>query len=206
VKPSGDPRRLHGASFEDQRSFLIEAVLANPVANQVLHRARQLELPDHALMAGAVYQAVWNALTGRDPAYGVNDYDLAYYDASDLGTDSEQAVIDRCAAAFADLDADVEVCNQARVHIWFSKKYKIERAPLQNTEEAVRHFASKTHAAALRYDHDFEIELLAPYGLDALFSLNVSPLPGLAGAEAWNAKCGKQKALWPEIEFQTIDA
>jgi hypothetical protein len=205
VKPVNDPRRLHGAPFEDQRAFLVDAVLANRLAGQVLQRARRLNLPDHALMAGAVYQAVWNALTGRDPAYGVNDYDLAYFDASDLSAEAEQAVIDRSAAAFARLDADVELCNQARVHIWFSKKYDIERAPLIDTEDAVRHFASKTHAAALRYNENSEIELLAPFGLDELFSLAVKPLPNLAGADSWNAKCAKQKVLWPEIDFQTID-
>jgi hypothetical protein len=205
VRPTDDPKRLADAAFEDQRSFLIEAVLANPMAKEILQRARGLNLPDHALMAGAVYQAVWNALTGRDPAYGINDYDLAYFDASDLSTRAEQMVIDRSGAAFADLDAEVELCNQARVHIWFSKKYNIERAPLKNTEDAVRHFASKTHAAALRYNEEFEIELLAPYGLKALFSLKVTPMPGLAGANAWNAKCAKQKALWPEIDFQVID-
>ena len=29
---------------------------------------------------GAVYQPVWNALTGRAPDYGIKDYDLCYFD------------------------------------------------------------------------------------------------------------------------------
>jgi hypothetical protein len=71
-------------------------------------------------MSGAVYQRVLNALTGRPPDYGVRDYDLGYFDASDISYDAEDAVIRRVAAAFLEpLRSTVEVRNQARVHVWF---------------------------------------------------------------------------------------
>lgn len=196
-----DPRRLVHASPAEQRAFLIDAVLADPVNAAVLERAYELGLPDHALMAGSLYKAVWNALTGRAPGHGVNDYDVAYFDDSDLGFEAEDAVIRRCAPVFADLPAEVEICNQARVHIWFSKKFGVEREPLVDTADAVRHFASKTHAVALRWRAPGEMDVLAPFGLDALFSLRVEPMPGIANPDGWNQKIAEQAVLWPEIDF-----
>jgi|GEM_PF-2772185 len=49
----------------EQAAFVIDAVMADPLAVTVLQRAHGLGLPDWALMAGAVYKAVWNAQTGR---------------------------------------------------------------------------------------------------------------------------------------------
>ena len=44
---------------------------------------------------------------------------------SDLSWEGENRVIRRCAAAFADLDADVQVRNQARVHLWYPEKFGV---------------------------------------------------------------------------------
>jgi len=57
-------------------------------------------------------------LTGRGPDYGIKDYDLGYYEASDISYEAEDAVIRRVAAAFAPpLREMVEVRNQARVTV-----------------------------------------------------------------------------------------
>tara|TARA_R110002095_G_scaffold39959_6_gene37049 strand:+ start:345 stop:950 length:606 start_codon:yes stop_codon:yes gene_type:complete len=199
-----DPHRLAHASFAEQRAFLVEAVAANSLAMTVLERAQAMGLPDHGLMAGAVYQAVWNALTGRDPAFGVNDYDLGYYDASDLGEAAEDVVIKAGEVVFGDLDAIVEIRNQARVHLWFGAKHGVTRAPLTSTTDAVAHFASHTHAVAVRLDAAGEMEVLAPFGLEQLFSLHVRPVEALADRVGWNAKCERQHKLWPEISFDRV--
>jgi hypothetical protein len=196
-----DPRRLAKAPETDQRAFVIEAALANATARAVLERARELALPDWALMAGAVYQAVWNRLTGRPANYGVNDYDLAYCDPSDLTAEGEAAIVDQAGRAFSDIDAEVEVCNQARVPIWFSAKYGVPRTPIHSTEDAVKDFASLTHAVAIRLAEDGTPEIIAPYGFDELFSLVVKPVPDISTPDHWNAKIARQKKLWPEIEF-----
>ena len=199
-----DPLRLAKASHADRLAFVAQAVAADPVAVRVLEIARSLDLPDHALMAGAVYKAVWNALTGRPPGFGVNDYDLAYFDGSDLSWEAEGRVIRNARPAFADTGVEVEVCNQARVHIWFSAKFGIDRAPLQDTEDALRHFASLSHAVAVRMNASGGLDVLAPLGLDELFSLHVRPCPGLADPAGWNAKCEIQAVLWPELTFELL--
>ena len=199
-----DPTRLSGADFEEQRAFLIEAVLAESGACAVLSRAATMGMPDWALMAGAIYKPVWNALTGRDPAFGINDYDLAYCDPDDLSWEGEDVWIRRGEAVFAGIPREVEIRNQARVPIWFSKKFGVERAPIRSTEEAVSQFASKSHAIGLRLDADGQPELIAPYGLEELFSGTIRPLPGLADPAGWNCKCAENRRNWPEIAFEDV--
>ena len=50
---------------------LIEIVRADAGLMHVLSVMRDLNLPDWRLFSGAVYQAVWNAQTGRATGYGV---------------------------------------------------------------------------------------------------------------------------------------
>ena len=87
---------------------------------RVLLTVPALDLPDWLVMSGAVYQRVLNARTKRPPDYGVRDYDLGYFDASDISYEAEDGVIRRVAGAFDEpLRGVVEVRNQARVHVWF---------------------------------------------------------------------------------------
>lgn len=183
----------------DRPAFLIDAVRADPIADAVLTRAGALCLSDWALSAGAVYQNVWNALTGRPPGYGIKDYDLAYFDDSDLSFEAEDAVITRCAAAFADLPKPVEVRNQARVHLWFEDRFGYAKSPYRSTADGISNYASPAHMAGLRREADGGHVLLAPRGLEALFAMEMTP----AHAEAWTPdfleKVRRLQALWPEM-------
>jgi uncharacterized protein len=71
---------------------------ATPQLMQVLRVVRSLELPDWLVFSGAVYQPVFNHLTGRALDHGIKDYDLAYFDGSDLSYEAEDVVIRRVAA------------------------------------------------------------------------------------------------------------
>jgi len=66
------------------RQRLTAILRATPPLMRVLTVARRLCLSDWLMFSGAVYQPVLNHLTGRPLDYGIKDYDLAYFDASDL--------------------------------------------------------------------------------------------------------------------------
>src|SRR5256885_7949256 len=105
------------ASESELRERLTAILCATPPLMRVLSVARHLCLPDWLVFSGAVYQPVLNQITGRPLDYGIKDYDLGYFDASDLSYDAEDAVIRRVKAAFDEpLRSMVEVRNQARVH------------------------------------------------------------------------------------------
>lgn len=90
-------RRVEASETELVGKFT--AILhATPSLMRVLRVARGLDLPDWLVFSGAAYQPVLNHLTGRAPDYGVKDYDLAYFDGSDLSSEAEDAIIRlRCA-------------------------------------------------------------------------------------------------------------
>ena len=121
------------------RGRLTAILLATPSLLRVLAVARRLCLPDWLVFSGAVYQPVLNHLTGRPLDYGIKDYDLGYFDGSDLSYEAEDAVIRRVKAAFDEpLRSMVEVRNQARVHLWFEGKFSEPYGPLSSTAEGFR--------------------------------------------------------------------
>ena len=128
---------------EDLKARLESVVRATPSLMHVLAKARDLALPDWLIFSGAIYQPVLNHLTGRDPDYGIKDYDLGYFDPSDTSYEAEDVVIRRVADAFAQPFKEmVEVRNQARVHLWFEDKFREPYAPLTSSEEALSRFTT----------------------------------------------------------------
>lgn len=167
---------------------------------QVLRTARDLALPDWLVFSGAVYQRVLNHLTGRDIDYGIKDYDLGYFDASDVSYEAEDVVIRRVAAAFEPpLREMVEVRNQARVHLWFEGKFGEPYAPLASSGEALERFVSPLFAVGVRLEPDDRLTVMAPFGLDDLFAMRLRPNPWRkTGGFARTA--ASASARWPEIE------
>ena len=134
---------------------LEEIVRTGPTLMRVLTFARDLDLPDWLIFSGAVYQRVLNHLTGRDLDYGIKDYDLVYFDASDISYEAEDAAIRRAAAAFEPPLRDlVEVRNQARVHLWFEAKFGEPYGPLSGTAEAITRFVTPLNAVGVRLERD----------------------------------------------------
>jgi hypothetical protein len=166
---------------------------------QLLSAARHLCLPDWLVFSGAVYQPVLNHLTRRPLDYGIKDYDLGYFDDSDLSYEAEDAVIRRVEAAFDEpLRSMVEVRNQARVHLWFETKFSEPYGPLSSTAEALQRFASATFAVGVRLESDDRLHIEAPFGLADLFALRLRPNPrrktvGFARTAA------DVRRRWPEV-------
>ena len=101
----------------NQTEFLA-AALRNPVNAAISDELFRLALPDAWLVSGCLVQSVWNGLTHRALDYGINDYDVFYFDP-DTSWAAEDAVIRQLQNAFAARGVTVEARNQARVHLWY---------------------------------------------------------------------------------------
>jgi len=179
---------------------LTAIVRADPGLMHVLTTVRALGLPDWRLVSGAVYQAVWNARTGRPAGYGVRDYDLAYFDGSDLSYEAEDVVIKRVAAAFDEpFRSQVEVRNQARVHLWFQNRFGEPYEALGSTDEALGRFVAPTFAVGVRLEADDSLSVAAPFGLDDVFALTIRPNPNRPVARGWAKAVDSARARWPEL-------
>ena len=198
--------RFAGQPYEMQRAALEEIIRHDFLLMQVLQELREIDLPDWLLVSGAIYNLVWNELTGRAPHYGVNDIDVTYFDDADLSYEAEDVVIQRLAQRFADLPLPVQVRNQARVHLWFPEKFGQPFTPLTSSAEMLGRYASKTHAVGARLNADDSLSIQAPFGLDDMFSFRIVPNKVLDNRPAHETKGARAKAVWPEITLIPWDA
>jgi len=178
----------------------LEAIVrATPSLMHVLETAKDLALPDWLVFSGAVYQPVLNHLTGREPDYGIKDYDLGYFDPSDISYEAEDVVIRRVAGAFEPPFREmVEVRNQARVHVWFEGKFGEPYTPLASSAEALSRFTSTAFAVGVRLEPDGRLTIQAPFGLEDLFALRLRPNPTRqALGFARTAEAAQRR--WPEL-------
>jgi hypothetical protein len=183
---------------------LADIVRASPRLMRVLTTLRELDLPQWRVVSGALYQSVWNHLTGRDPDYGLRDYDVAYFDP-DTSWDAEDAFIKRVAAAFEPpLREMVEVRNQARVHLWFEAKFKEPYTALSSADEAIARFVTPAFAAGIRLLPDDSIDVVAPFGLDDMFAMHLRPNPRRPLAAGWARTTSNAKARWPEVTIAEV--
>ena len=173
---------------------------ADPDLMHLLERLRSLALPQWRLVAGCLYQTVWNVLTDRARGTGIKDYDLIYYDGADLSWEAEDAVIRRVAAATRDCVGPVEVRNQARVHLWFADRFGCAYPRLASADEALRYYASIVHAVGVRLEDDGRLDIVAPFGLDDMFAMR-DPTQSHADQRrvARQPRPQRAKAIWPEV-------
>ena len=165
----------------------------------IMAQEETVDLPDGLVFSGAVYQSVWNALTGRPAGHGVKDFDVGYFDL-DTTWDAEDAVIRRTAAAFEPpLRERVEVRNQARVPLWFPAKFGEEYGPLEGTGEALARFVAPAFAVGVRLGDGGDLMVVAPFGLDDVFDMVIRPNPLRPLAKDWPRVVERARARWPEL-------
>jgi len=172
-------------------------IRASPVLMAALKTAKTMKLDDWWIVSGAIYNQVWNDLTGRPEMYGVKDIDLFYFDP-DTSWEAEDAVIRRGATQFSD-KPPVEIRNQARVHLWSREHFGRDCPQYHSSHDGIDHFASKTHCVGVRLTD--RLEVYAPYGLRDMFSFRLTPNPKLDNKETHERKAARQTALWPELAF-----
>jgi uncharacterized protein len=187
------------ASERELRERLTAILRSTPPLMRVLSVAHHLCLPDWFVFSGAVYQPVLNHLTYRPLDYGIKDYDLGYFDASDLSYEAEDAAIRRVKAAFDEpLRSMMEVRNQARVHLWFEAKFGEPYGPLSCTAEALERFASPTFAVGVRLGPGDRLYIEAPFGLADLFALRLRPNPRRKTV-GFVRTAADVRRRWPEV-------
>ena len=180
-------------------SARFEAIVrADPDLMRLLGVIRGIRLLQWRLVAGCLYQTVWNVLTGRARGTGIQDYDLIYFD-DDLSWAAEDAVIRRVAAATRSCAGPVETRNQARVHLCFESRFGCPYPRLSCADEALRRYASVVHAVGVQLEDDDRLNVAAPFGLDDLFSMVIRPNRVLDNEVSHRRKARRAQAIWPEV-------
>lgn len=179
-----------------------EVVSSNSTLILVLERARTLKLPNWYLAGGAVSQTIWNSVSGFPPEMGIRDYDLVYYDASDLSYEAEDSVIQAGKQLFADIPVEVEIRNQARVHLWYEKKYGIPCPPHKSVEAGIDTWISTSAMVGVRLEETGQWTIYAPRGLSDFFSMVVRPNTVIGEREAYEKKAKRWKTIWTNVTIE----
>lgn len=180
---------------------LLDAVLADPVCAAVLERVPALGLGEWWLTAGAIFQNVWNSVEGRPAGYGIKDYDVFYYDDSDLSWEAEDTVIRAAGDLLGDVPATIEVRNEARVHLWYAEKFGTPALPFTSATDAVDAFASTVCCVAVTRD-DSGLRVYAPFGLEDVFAMRMRPNRRLAPRQVYEDKAAQYSARWPTLSHE----
>ena len=184
----------------DEQLISLRAVLSrNEMLTEVINRAALLDLPGWYVTAGCLYQTVWNVVTGRPPASGIKDYDIVYFDSSDLSREAEDAVITAGREIFAGLPIEADIHNEARVHLWYEEKFGVPCAPYDSSEAGIDTFPATTCCLGVRQETGGRWRVYAPHGLSDVFNLIVRPNPLLAPQSVYESKAQRWRSHWPEL-------
>jgi hypothetical protein len=92
------------------------------------------------------------------------------------------------------------VKNQARVHLWYRRKFGYGIAPYRSVEDAIATFPTTATAVGLR-KVGIGYELCAPFGLTDLLGLVVRPNMRQITREIYEAKVERWRRIWPQLTF-----
>jgi uncharacterized protein len=169
----------------------------NPANRAILSRWKSLDLPSAWLVAGCLFQTVWNLQASRPPGEGIKDYDIFYFDPDDLSEAAECQAQARAESLLGDLGVKVEVANQARVHLWYPAHFGQPYPALSSCEDGIKRFLVLETCVAVRPD-----ACLAPYGLAGLYEATLTPNPLTPYAQLFSRKAASYRERWEWLRIR----
>ena len=194
------------AQTAEQRRRFEESILANEFVVALLGRMRSSDVPGWYLSGGCLFQTVWNIEHGFEPSAGILDYDLFYFDGSDLSANAELTVREELSRRFADLPIEVEARNQARVHLWYEQEFGAPCRAFQRCEDGIDGFLATCCCFGVRQQKSGELAIYSPHGFDDLFALVVRPnfartINSSQLRGAYEAKVQRWHRVWPKLKI-----
>ena len=165
-------------SIEEQNKIFISILTKNKNLMMVLDYIAKLELPNFYIAAGAVFQTIWNYYDGKDLNFGIKDIDVIYYNNSDLSVEKDLEYYDIIKKYIKEkgFNYDIDVSNEARMHIWKMEHGQGENVEqYKNSEDAIDKWVATVHAIGITKVND-DIKVYAPYGLSDIYSRTIRPI------------------------------
>jgi len=189
------------ALLDPLRERFITDIQVNRHNRAILQRWGELALQDGWLVAGCLFQTVWNLRSGGAPEAQIKDYDLFYFDGADLSEKGEQRVQARVDAVTADLGIVVEAKNQARVHLWYAEYFGHEYPQLHCACDGIDRFLVPATCVGVRPCAS-QYEVYAPYGLALLYEGILAPNPLIDHRALFHAKAASYRQRWPWLRIE----
>lgn len=164
-------------TLNDQLEMTISILKENKELMDMLDYIATLKLPNYYIAAGSVFQTIWNKIDNKDLNYNIKDIDVIYYNDKDLSVtkDLEYYELINNYCKNKGYKYEIDVSNEARMHIWKKEKFGIDVEPYKSSEDAIDKWIATVHAIGITKDKD-EIKIYAPYGLSDIFSKTIRPI------------------------------
>ncbi|RDU36980.1 hypothetical protein DRW41_09795 [Neobacillus piezotolerans] len=177
---------------------LIEIVERNNWLQEAFGAANHL-LDEYYIGAGAVNQAVWNEISGFPPQHGIGDMDIVYFNDGDLTEEGEKSIEMKLQSMLHAFPFKIDVKNEARVHLWYEKKFGYAIQPYTSLEAAIDTWPTTATAIGIRKDEKGTYRVYAPYGLGDMFGMIVRANKVQITKAIYEAKAVKWKGRWPTL-------
>jgi uncharacterized protein len=180
----------------------VAAVLRrSPPVMAALLAAREVAAPQWLVGAGAIRDAVWDALHGRLPTAVPRDVDLLFFDPTDLTAARDEAV--EAALRRHAPELPWESKNQAAVHLWYAARFGIAVPPFASCAEAIASFPETATCVGVQLLEDDDILVVAPHGLDDLLEGVCRHNPTRVSASFYAARQAAKgwPARWPRVRY-----
>lgn len=170
--------------------------MADAEVRSVVQAAIDLDVPSWAVGGGVVRNVVWDFIFQSRDRTPHNDIDVVYFD-TDLSESKElqveKSIHERCG------DTRAQVRNQARVHLWYERRFGHRIDPVTDIEDAVARFPETCTSVAITGTSIDALEVLAPRGLDDLFAGVLRRNPRQVTAEYFEERLAAKRIdeRWP---------
>jgi len=186
------------------RECLLNIILENAAVNEILDTAGKLKLPNWFVGAGCIAQTVWNKFHGFDLNQNITDIDLVYFDDTDLSFEAEDNIIKLVKETFSHIPIDIDIKNQARVHLWYGKHFGYDIEPYSSIYDALKSWPTTATSIGVRKEKN-DYLVFAPFGLDDLLGLIVKANKVQITEEIYNSKVGRWTRCWPKLKVIAWD-
>ncbi|MDH5925527.1 nucleotidyltransferase family protein [Vibrio lentus] len=157
---------------------------------------REVGLPNSYIAGGVITQVIWNSIERKPLLDKVKDFDIVYFDNSNLFTEDEfksriSSRLNHC--------VDVDVKNQATIHERYAKKFGCSIQPYERVEQGIESWLS-AFAIGFTLDNSENIKLFVPYGLDDAFNMLIKPNKQAMTEANYNKMTAGYKARWQQVQ------
>lgn len=114
------------------------------------------------------------------------------------------AVIKKSSKVFSDIPAEIEIRNEARVHLWYENRFGYPIAPYKLVEDAISSFHCTATNIGIRNNENRLFAYYAGSGLEDLFSLIIRPNKRQARKEIYMEKAERWTKNLAEIESDPL--
>lgn len=189
----------YNLDLQMQLKVLEKIIMSNKTLEEVISKAHLSGIENYYIGAGCIAQTVWNYMSGNPLEYGIKDIDFAFFDDKNIDYKCENSVVLKMKELFSNLQVDIDVKNQARVHIWYENHFGYKIQPYTSLEAALNTWPTTATAIGVRRGHNGELKVYAPFGLNDLFGKIVRANKVQINREIYEVKVSRWLSTWPDL-------